>query len=352
MKPFLTIVLWFLTANVTAELPHWAALADRARWAANAHNVQSWRLVSVPVRGDQKRLVLHPDRLLPETDPEARQLVISLGAFLAVLEDEAGSRGASVAWVPLDDQPGVLVTLSEEGSEKSHLPEGTVTVDALTAPTVKYRTTALSFGAAVRSAHEASSAIVGLRWLADPGEVAAAKLWAQGAFDLEMDLARTRDESIRVTRYGEDARRLRPWGITLLPNFSRDHLFWVESLAVLFPQSPEDYAQSAKNLMKGALEPIEQILVLKTAGNGVREQIETGRVLQRVWLDVRARGGELLPLSQGLQEFPEMADFYREAHRRWATEGETVQMVLALFRPASGVFLPSPRIPAAEILVP
>lgn len=339
---------WLVAANVTAELPSWATLADRARWASSAHNMQSWVLEAVPDRADQRRLVLNRDRLLPQTDPAHRQLTISLGTFLAVLEREAGARGSVIRWQPLDDQVGVLVTLAEGTTTSPQEP-----VDALTAPTVKYRTAAMTLGPEVLEAHETQShAAVQVRWVTDAFGVAEAKSWAQAAFDLEMDLPRTRDESIRVTRYGEDARKTRPWGITLMPNFTREHLYWMETLAVLFPQTPEQYARSAKDLMAEALKPVTQILVLTSAGNTLVEQIETGRLLQRLWLDVRTRGGELLPLSQGLQEFSEMAEFHAEAHRRWAPRGETVQMVLALFRPVPGVFLPSPRIPASGILVP
>jgi len=339
--------LTLFVMNVTAELPSWETLADRARWAANAHNVQSWKLVAVPGRPDQRRLTLDPTRLLPETDPAHRQLTISLGAFLAVLKNEAGIRAAQITWEPLpSEEPGALVTLSPGPS----LARPTEAMDALTAPTVKYKTAEFSLDPELRATQEArSTPTVRIHWLIDPTEVAMAKTWAQKGYDLEMDLPRTRDESLHYTHYGEATRKAKPWGITLLPNFRKDDLFWIETWAALFPQSPTEYAKSAKELMAGALGPVRQILVLTSRGNGVRERLETGETLQRLWLEVRAQGGELLPLSQGLQEFPEMGGFYTEAHRRWAREGETVQMVLALFRPAPGVFLPSPRIPAKAI---
>lgn len=346
-RPLLAIILLWCTTNVTAELPSWQTLADRARWAANAHNVQSWRLASVPGHPEQRRLVLDPARLLPETDPFNRQLAISLGAFLAVLEDEARVRGAEVAWEPLADQPGALVRLTEAAPA----PDIPGRVDALTASTVKYRTAGFALPPVLRDQQEArSDALVRIRWITDSAEMAATKSWAQAAFDLEMDLPRTRDESISVTRYGEAARNTYPWGITLAPNFSRDQLFWIETLAQWFPQSATEYAKSAKEMFAQALGPVSQVVVLSSRGNGNAERLETGRRLQRLWQEVRAAGGELLPLSQGLQEFPEMASFYAEALRRWAQPGETVQMVLALFRPAPGRYLPSPRLPASVLV--
>lgn len=345
---------WFLllgalavAPNVTAQLPTWHDLADRARWAANAHNVQSWRLEPVEGRSDQKRLVLEPTRLLPQTDPFHRQLTISLGAFLAVLEDEGAARGATVTWEALTSEPGALVSLAPGPGVAPPA------FDALTAPTVKYRTRALALDPGLLASQQRRGTDrVRVTWLTETSEVAVAKTWAQRAFDLEMDLPRTRDESIVYSRYGEAARRESPWGITLNPNFTRGDLFWIESLVSLFPQSPVEYAKSAKDLLGTALKPVGQVLVLTSAGDSNRDRLETGRLLQRLWLEVRTQGGELLPLSQGLQEFDEMAALRGEAQARWARQGETVQMVLALFRPAPGEFLPSPRIPAAKILVP
>jgi len=344
---FLGFLLVVLTLNVTAELPTWDTLVDRARWAANAHNVQSWVLDSIPGRPDQRKLTLSPARLLPQTDPPSRQLTISLGTFLAVLEDEAAAQGAQITWQPLVDGAGALVTLSV-GTLVPH-PQGWV--DALTSPTVKYRTSPQAFSPKVLATWTSqSNEVVRFRWLTDPSEVVAAKDWAKVSFHLEMELPRTRNESILYTQYGADNRRSHPYGITLLPNFPQSELFWIEGFANLFPQSPAEYTKSAEQMFDKALVPVTQILVVVSTGDGLRDRIATGEALQRVWVDVRTQGGELLPLSQGLEEFPEMAGPYAEARQRWATGGQTVQMVLALFRPGPGVFLPSPRLPVSAIL--
>jgi hypothetical protein len=348
-RSFLSFVLLsWSAAFVTAELPTWESLIDKARWAQNAHNVQSWKLETMPGRPDTRRLVLESTRLLPQTDAPQRQLTVSLGCFLAVLEDAAAAQGARVTWQPLTDVPGALVTLSEDPAPSTPAPN----LDALAAPTVKYRTAAFSLPARVlRDLEERySTPTVRFHWITEPADVAAAKAWARDAFNTEMDLPRTRDESIAYTRVGETARRLTPWGITLLPNFPRGELFWVEAFEGLFPESPAAYARDSETMLGKALGPVEQILVVTSRGNGNLERLRTGEALQRVWMRVIDRGGRLLPLSQGLEEFPEMAPRFDEAARRWARDGETVQMVLALFKPGLGEFLRSPRLPAASII--
>ena len=124
-------------------------------------------------------------------------------------------------------QPGALITLTPSAPTADLLGR----VDALTAPTVKYRTATYGLSPETRAKQEAlSDPTVSIRWVTMPDEVVATKTWAQKAFDLEMDLPRTRDESIEVTRYGEAARKARPWGITLAPNFPQEQLFWIETL--------------------------------------------------------------------------------------------------------------------------
>ncbi len=340
----LLLLLWSAT-NVTAQLPSWSALVEQARWAANAHNIQSWRLEAVEGRPDQKRLVLDESRLLPETDPPSRQLTISLGAFLAVLEDAAAVHGAAITWTPLGDRPGALVELAA-GSVAPR-----ADLDGLSAATVKYRTNRFTLPAAVSLAIERrSTPSVRVQTVSESNAVQRGLAWARRSYRVEMTVPRTRDESIRYTVYGADARRAKPWGITLTPNFAASELFWAETFASWFPQKPEEYASTAIQMFEKGLAPVRQLVVITSKGNRNKDRLETGEVLQRVWLDVRAAGGELLPLSQGLEEFPEMATSYSEAHREWAREGETVQMVLAVFAPQPGRFERSPRIETQQIL--
>ena len=74
-----------------------------------------------------------------------------------------------------------------------------------------------------------------------------------------------------------------------------------------------------------------------------------GLPMQRLWMELREEGLELLPLSQGLQEYQAVASYYRQLHDLWAEDGETVQMILLVGRPR-GRFRRSPRLPVDQIL--
>mgnify|MGYP001796165096 FL=1 len=62
-------------------------------------------------------------------------------------------------------------------------------------------------------------------------------------------------------------------------------------------------------------------------GNSRVEQIEVGRRWLRLNLAATGAGLALRPISQALQEYPEMAQIYAEIHQVLAPEGGTVQML-------------------------
>ena len=67
--------------------------------------------------------------------------------------------------------------------------------------------------------------------------------------------------------------------------------------------------------------------VIRTAGNAREDQIEAGRRWLRLNLTTTALGLALHPVSQALQEYPEMEAHYAAAHAMLAEPGETVQML-------------------------
>jgi hypothetical protein len=84
-------------------------------------------------------------------------------------------------------------------------------------------------------------------------------------------------------------------------------------------------------------------LWMTTPGNTRAEQIAAGRDWMRVHLAATALGVALQPMSQALQEYPEMAGLYAQIHRDLAPDGGTVQMFARLGYCAD--VPPSPRWP-------
>jgi nitroreductase len=87
-----------------------------------------------------------------------------------------------------------------------------------------------------------------------------------------------------------------------------------------------------------------------TIGNARQQQIEAGRAYMRVALQATADGLVMQPMSQALQEYQAMAEFYETVHNR-LTRGdeERVQMLARLgYAKDEG---PAPRWPLASRLL-
>ena len=63
-----------------------------------------------------------------------------------------------------------------------------------------------------------------------------------------------------------------------------------------------------------------------TTTNSRKDQINAGRDWLRVNLATTALGLGMQPMSQGLQEYPEMSEIYDQLHKRLAPDGGVVQM--------------------------
>ena len=92
------------------------------------------------------------------------------------------------------------------------------------------------------------------------------------------------------------------------------------------PRSSSTYKEGIKAVLSNT-ETAMGHLWLTTPGNTRREQIVVGGDWLRVNLAATAAGLGLQPLSQALQEYPEMAALYAETHAKLVPEGGTVQML-------------------------
>ncbi|MFT4767662.1 MAG: hypothetical protein ACI8RN_000791 [Glaciecola sp.] len=86
-----------------------------------------------------------------------------------------------------------------------------------------------------------------------------------------------------------------------------------------------------------------------TAANTRLDQLRAGATWVRLHQAATREGLAFHPLSQALQEFPAMADFYRQAHEELAPLGHTLQMLVRLgYAATSG---PAPREPLMSKLI-
>ena len=326
----------------------WALLAP------NPHNRQPW-LADCRTPGE---VTLHArlDRLLPHTDPFGRQITIGLGCFLELMRMAAAQDGyrTDIATFP-------------NGADQRALDAAPVARIAFVGDPGVARDPLFAYARARRSTKEpydtgrivAPEAVVSLANLAHPrarfgGSVAAADIefWRRltaDALAIEFTTPRTYRESVELFRIGWREIDANPDGIDLGGPM-------MEMLRLAGFLTREASLDPSSVAYKGGMDAVTEnartgmgFVWLVTPGNSRQEQLAVGADWLRVNLAATTLGIAFHPMSQALQEFPEMERLHAQVHRRLAPEGGTVQMLARIGYCADDI-PPSPRWPLSSFV--
>jgi hypothetical protein len=315
--------------------------------APNPHNRQPWLAdLSTP---DVIGLRVDRTRLLPQTDPLNRQITIGLGCFLELLRMAAAKDGYRATVTPfpdgsdparLDDRMIARVVLAKDQ---------TVRPDPLFRHVLDRRSLKEPFDLTRTVDDETlrriEASIVGERVSVGStnraGDIAEWRKLTRQALQIEIDTPRTYKESVDLFRIGKSEVEANPDGIdfsgvlfetlALVGQFSREQA--LDTTSTVFKQGVEAVMANVDTAMG--------YVWLVTPTNTRLDQLDAGRDWLRANLAATALGVGFHPLSQSLQEYPEMAGLYRECHDRLAPRGGTVQMLSRLgYGPSVA---PSPR---------
>jgi hypothetical protein len=308
-----------------------APQADPRRWilsyailAPHSHNLQSW-LVDL---GTPDEILLRCDltRLLPATDPNSRQIMMSHGTFLELLDIAARERGlrAAIELFPegafapekVDQRPVARIRLSRDSS---------VSKDPLFAQILRRHTN--------RSLYELERPVPAQAWQAmadaikphplrfgyvgadSPDKLQQHRAIAAHAWRIELTTPRTILESFKVLRVGasEVAKH-------------RDGLVAMDLPVVLFSKvglfdrsrapAPDSFVTTSQiKDFDRKLESTPGFLWMVTEGNDRVAQVNSGRAYARVQLAATAHELAMQPLQQALQEYPEQAGPHADIRR-------------------------------------
>ena len=319
----------------------WALLAP------NPHNQQPW-LADLSEEGV---VTLHadPGRLLPHTDPYSRQITIGLGCFLEIMRMAAAEDGYRVdlALFPEGEDPAALDDRPIARAVFTADPD--VARDPLFAQVPHRRSLkepydlARPVSADTLATIRAAAMMTAVETTADPARVQELRDLSTEAFAIEFATPRTLKESVDLFRIGAREVDANPDGL----DFSGP-MFETLRLTGLFTREgsldPDGFAtRSALDMIRQNMQTAMAHLWQVTPTNTRADQIRAGMDWVRLNLKATELGIGMQPLSQALQEFPEMAPLYARVHEMLAPGGGTVQMWARLgYGPSVG---PSPRWP-------
>ena len=326
--------------------------------APNPHNRQPW-IADLREPG-RIHLVCDGQRLLPETDPFGRQIVLGCGAFIELAVIAAAQRGYAVVvdafpgGAPAADQlPGstrvATLTLGAPGSAAA---------DPLFAQIVRRHTNKTAYAndrplpAALPAAWADTARAFGLRSGVVVGDTAMAPIRriTRESYEIECLTPRTWLESARLMRIGPQAIATHRDGISINSTMPR----LMHAVGVFDPMEVPQRGASSLQRVMDRWHPFETgsgYLWLASEGNARSTQLAAGRAYVRLHLQATGLGVDMHPLSQALQEFAEVRGPYQALHRELGVDPARgpVQM-LARVGHALAPSGPSPRRELASML--
>ncbi len=327
-----------------------------AMLAPHAHNLQSWAVdLSEP---DAITLFCDLERLLPQTDPLSRQVLMSHGTFLELLDLAARQHGvrADITLFPqgvfspqaLDARAVARIALVRQPG---------LVRDPLFAQVLARHTNRAVYdaarpvpGVAVDAMRKAAGPGVTLGFLGadQPTLIAQHRTLASQAWRTELVTPRTVMESMRLLRVGSAEVAQHRDGIHLLERFP----VALDRLGMLDRNAPPAGValDSQLQAFDAKLASTQGFLWVSTADNSRATQIAAGRAYVRAQLAATQQGLSFHPLSQALQEYPEQAQAYRDIHALTGAtaQGHTLQMWVRVGYARPGG--PSPRRPLQALI--
>ncbi len=307
--------------------------------APSPHNVQPWKLEILD--DHTAHLFVDPKRLLPFTDPPGRQILIGQGCFLEMARTGGSMAGLRVADTLLPEGEGedllagrrpvarIEVTVDQSIREE---PLAAFIPKRIT-DRGRFRNQLLPLRVKEKLKEEARHFHSRLRLFEEPGQMARIRNLAIKGMRIESDTYRTNEESRIWFRTTDEEIYTRRDGISLRGN-ALSGLRLLLARHLFFSTEPDSFhsrfnRDAAVHLLEEAMNSTSTCLSLTTEGNTQREQILAGKDYLRLQLRAAALGIRLQPISQILQEYPEMRA-PREEFERLAgvSSGEKVQMLL------------------------
>jgi len=296
-------------------VPHSDTRLDAFRHAIlapNPHNRQPW-MIRLSGR-DQAAIYCDLDRRLPETDPFDRQILIGFGCFLEVARIAAAERGVRMEAIAFPEgEPANRLDRRPIASVR-FVADPSVAKDPLFRSIPHRRSNKQPFDASRPVEARVLEALVArqvpeakIATSADDTLVRTLRALTWEAWKIELETQRTWLESVNLMRIGKSEIEANPDGISIGGPF-------LEALSLVGQFSREQMARKGTIAYNAGIDRYRSIIStgmaygwIVTDSNTRRDQLAAGTAFVRMNLEATRLGLGVHPVSQALQEFPEMA---------------------------------------------
>ncbi len=319
--------------------------------AANGHNMQPWK-----IRLDEKDpmvfyLYADCDRLTKEVDPLARQMMVTQGTFLEYVR-VAGEKLGYATKVELFpegdyDEKNLTESMRTKPVAKVALTKGTPQSDEYYDDMFLPDTNRAAYQPKLLSSEQINRLVainqesnMSIEIFQDKENLAKLGSYAMEGAKIEAGVNRVMQESNEIFRANEYQKNKYRYGFSVEGQGTSGimkHL--LQGLVTLFPSmnsgkaAENMYIQSAQT----SVDNTPAYAMISTKDNSRISQVKSGMLYSRLILVAQQMGLVMQPLSQVLEEYPEMKGVYSRIHQDYAPDGGTIQMLVRLGQPTKKV---------------
>ena len=288
----------------------------------NPHNTQAWKLR--PVSDTRAQLYIDEERLLPATDPPARQIHIGAGCFLETLAIGMSTDGYETDVELLPDGPYGWDEIGRKPAASIELrPAAATRPDALADVIGRRQTNRKSYTGPFLTTSEADS----IRAHLLPGHIEVVTLNEPEtmrplldvfyrALEIEFTTPRLYEETRIWFRFNERERRTLRDGLSTpqagVDGLKRRVIEWTLRDGDPTRWFDQRTIRSTLKTLRQGIDSARGIVLVKTATNQQLDWLEAGRAFARIHLGLTQLGLTCNPYSQVLQEYPEMTALQRQ----------------------------------------
>ncbi|MCO7125298.1 nitroreductase family protein [Sporolactobacillus shoreicorticis] len=325
-------------------------LAAYGLLAANGHNMQPW-IIKLD-KNDPNTFYLFADanRMSPQADPEARQLMVTQGTFLDYVAVAGRSIGypATISLFPggtyneqqlaqsMSAKPVAKITLKRAKPQQSPL------FNAIYIPDTNRETykSAKLTAAQIDALETLSENKFETKIYQDKADVKKLGKFALNSVKIEAGTRRVMDEAEAIFRANESQKNKKRYGFSFEgQGTSGFRLYFMQGLITLFPSLNNTKASSDLMIQstQAAIDHTPAYAMISSDDNSRASQVKSGMIYSRLTLTAASLGLAVQPVSQALEEYPEMNKQYTGIHRSYAPKGQTIQMLVRIGTPTKTV---------------
>lgn len=319
--------------------------------AANGHNMQPWKIRLDKANPMVFYLYVDSERLTNEVDPFARQMMITQGTFLEYVKiagDELGYKTA-VELFPEGDydeqklqesmktKPVAKITLTIDKPQSSPLYDFMFLPDTNRAA---YQSTMLTSEEINRLETINADVNMSIKLFQDKKSVDILGSYAMKGATIEAGVNRVMKESETIFRANEYQKNKYRYGFSVEGQGTSGVMrYLMQGLVTLFPSMNSGKAASDMFIQstQTSVDSTPAYAMIITNDNNRSSQVKSGMLYSRLMLTAQHLGFVMQPLSQVLEEYPEMKEPYSGLHHDYASDGSTIQMFVRLGKPTKEV---------------